>query len=398
MKVYIISKEPFPNGMAATNRIKCYAKALIYAGIHCEVIIFTRTEIFGQVAKNTKGYGSFENIPYQYIGKTPLRHKNIFIRQINDRLDILKLCKFLNKNLDKGDIVIGYIGYYSSSIHYIIDTIHKKKAKFVRELCELPYGTVQETNKIIKLRNKSFTKQFPKCDGFIAISETLVNIAQQYKNPTAKIIKIPILVDYNKYCLEDLASESKTPYIFHSGTLYEQKDGILSMLEAFGMAIKKLPFTIHFILTGEKDKSPHKDDIDKLIDKYDMKDKVLFKGYLSDSELKDYLSMATLVLINKYDNLQNKYCFSTKLAEYLAAGKPVIITKVGESTNWLTNNKNAYIIEPGNTKLLASTVIRAFTEKQERMNIAEQGRNICKKSFDYHTYGLNLKLFFQSIQ
>ena len=62
MKVYIITREPFPNGMAATNRIKCYAKALIQEGVQCKVLIFIRTENKGTIIKNIEGKGVFEGI------------------------------------------------------------------------------------------------------------------------------------------------------------------------------------------------------------------------------------------------------------------------------------------------------------------------------------------------
>lgn len=39
MKVYILTGEPFPNGVAATNRIKCYAWAIKEGGLNCEVVI-----------------------------------------------------------------------------------------------------------------------------------------------------------------------------------------------------------------------------------------------------------------------------------------------------------------------------------------------------------------------
>lgn len=45
MKVYIVTTEPFPNGLAATGRIKCYAKALISEGVDVEVVNFHRTEV-----------------------------------------------------------------------------------------------------------------------------------------------------------------------------------------------------------------------------------------------------------------------------------------------------------------------------------------------------------------
>jgi hypothetical protein len=39
MKVYIVTKQGFPNGMAATSRIKGYARAIHDGGVECEVII-----------------------------------------------------------------------------------------------------------------------------------------------------------------------------------------------------------------------------------------------------------------------------------------------------------------------------------------------------------------------
>ena len=171
MKVYLITREPFPNGMAATNRIKCYAKALINIGVECTVLVFTRTEVYDKRPKNLVGIGTFEGVPFQYIGGTPLRNKNVFIRKINDYLDRLRLVMFLIKRLKSGDIVLWYCGVFVSFVNAIIDIVHIKNAKFVRDVCELPYGTSEETIRNIKLRKKTLLRQFPKCDGFITISD-----------------------------------------------------------------------------------------------------------------------------------------------------------------------------------------------------------------------------------
>ena len=397
MKVYILTREPFPNGMAATNRIKCYAKAILQKGVLCEVLIFTRTEIYGKPPKNTIGKGVFEGIPYKYIGETPLRGSNIVLRQINDRIDKIRTMLYLFKHLKKGDIVLGYCGVFPHFINTIIRITHMKNAFYFRDLCELPYGTSQETARNIKLRKFTFSKQFPLCDGFIAISDTLVTLAEKYKRTDAKVLKMPILVDFEKYCIVDKSNEVDVPYIFHSGTLFEQKDGILGMIEAFGIALRQIPFPIRFISTGKIENSPHKEAIHELIEKYHLKDKILFTGYLSESELRDYLSKASLVIINKYDTQQNKYCFSTKLAEYLAASKPVIITKVGEAMNWLTNGKDAYIVEAQRIDSLAEKIVDAFTEVQKRYDIAKNGFKTCKNSFDYRNYSKQLIDFFTQI-
>ena len=397
MKVYILTREPFPNGMAATNRIKCYAKAILEKGVPCEVLICTRTEVYGKAPKNMIGEGVFENIPYKYIGGTPLRGSNIVLRQINDRIDKMRTMQYLFKHLKEDDIVFGYCGVFPHFINMIIRITHMRKAFYFRDLCELPYGTSQETDRNIKLRKFTLFKQFPLCDGFIAISDALVTLAEKYKRTNAKVLKVPILVDFEKYCLTDQSNKVDIPYIFHSGTLYEQKDGILGMIEAFGIALRQIPFPIRFISTGKMENSPHKEAIHGLIEKYQLKDKILFTGYLSESELKDYLSKASLVIINKYDTQQNKYCFSTKLAEYLAASKPVIITKVGEAMNWLTNDKDAYIVETQRIDALAEKIVEAFTDVQKRYVIAENGFKTCKSSFDYRNYSKQLIDFFTQI-
>ena len=397
MNIYILTKQPFPNGMAGTNRIICLGKAIVSQGIKCKVLIFTRTEIFGKETQNTKEKGYYDGIEFQYMGNTPLRSKKSIIRKLQDLKDQITLALFLLTSLKKNDIVVSYVGKDVRYINLLIHLIHFKKAKVVKELCELPYGTGKETPFKIKKRNYLLKTQFPKCDGVIAISDTLNKLAEKYTKPNCIIIKIPILVDFDYYYMEDRSSEAEIPYIFHSGTLYEIKDGFLGMLEAFGKAVTKLGTPIQFISTGNINSSPHKNEIKQIIQQYQLEDKVIFTGYISNEELKDYLSKASLVIINKYPNQQNTYCFSTKLGEYLAAGKPVIITKVGEAMNWLKDGESAYIIEPNNTNLLAESIVNAINNPNKRKRIALNGQKVCKESFDYKKYGSKLQHFFETI-
>ena len=397
MNVYIITKQPFPHGMAATNRILCFGKAIVSQGIRCKVLTFTRTEVYGKKLRNTENEGVFEGIEFQYMGKTPLRGKNPIIRKLFDLMDQISLPFYLLKNLKKNDIVISVNGKDVRFINFLIHITHYKKAKFVRELCEIPYGTGKETKTTIKKRNYTLKKQFPLCDGIIAISDTLMSLAKEHISNNCHIIKIPILVDFEKYYIEDKSLEVTVPYIFHSGTLYEQKDGILGMLEAFGKASQHLSKTIHFICTGNPQNSPQHHEILKIINQYQISDKLTFVGYLFSEQIRDYLSKASLVILNKHPNQQNTYGFSTTLGEYLAAGKPVIITRVGEAMNWLKDGESAYIIEPNDTDLLAKTIVDAFSDPEKRKAIGKNGQKVCKDNFDFRNYGEKIGLFLQEI-
>ena len=106
MNVIILTGELYPNGLAATNRIKCYARAIQEGGLDCEVLIYRRTEVYGKPARNVEGKGTYAGVPFRYIGGTPQRGSNIFIRQLNDRLDVWRTEKYLYNKLKKGDVLL----------------------------------------------------------------------------------------------------------------------------------------------------------------------------------------------------------------------------------------------------------------------------------------------------
>ena len=392
MKLFIVTREPFPNGMAATNRIKCLAKAFISQGVDCKVVVFSRSSY----NPGFPGIGIFEGIPYEYVGGSPKRIKGQLLGRIQSFLLQMRFFYLLKRRLALNDVVYGFLSSGKTSAH-MIDIIHRKKAHYIAELCELPFGTVKETETLKEKRNYVLEHLFPLFDGVVAISDTLFQLAKSHCSPQCKVVKVPILVDFEKYDLPDASGDTDIPYIFHSGTLYEQKDGILGMIEAFGIAVNQLDRPIHFLLTGKIKQSPHSYEIARLIEKYGLEDKIRFIGYQTFEGLKKPLSEASLVILNKYPTQQNLYGFSTKLGEYLAAGKPVIITRVGEAMNWLTNMENAYIIEPNDTELLAKTIVKAFEDDMTRKQIGLNGKLLCKKAFDYHINGAVLRNLVNSL-
>ena len=135
----------------------------------------------------------------------------------------------------------------------------------------------------------------------------------------------------------------------------------------------------------------------KLIEQYHLEDMVKFTGFISEDELKDYLSKSSLVIINKYPTRQNNYCFSTKLGEYLAAAKPVIMTNVGEAMNWLKNGVSAYIIEPYDVDTLSDAIENILTNPEKARGIGLAGRGVCQRSFDYRNWSKPLVDFLNQL-
>ena len=388
MKVFIVTGEGFPYGMAAVSRIKCYARAIVEGGIDCEVVVYRRTEIYGKKVKNTDVSGVYKNVPFRYTTKTTFRGKNRLIRHYVDKWDLRNAKHYICNNIKSGDVLFLYLGGPIEIAMQFMKIAHSNGAYCIRDLCELPYGTGEETQKAIRLRKKTIETQFPQLDGIISISDTLLNLSKTYASPFCKHIKVPILVDFDQYYLSDKSEDVDVPFIFHAGTLYEQKDGFISMLEAFGKAVQRLHKTVKFISTGniKEARAAEQTKIKKLIKQYQLENKVEFTGYISSEDLKNHLSYASIVIINKKRTQQNNYCFSTKLGEYMAAAKPVIITNVGEAMNWLEKGKNAYVIEPEDNDELADAIVHVFNCIDEARRIGLAGQEVCRRCFDYKAW------------
>lgn len=385
MKVYIVTGEPYPNGMAATNRIKCYAHAIKDGGIDCEVAIFQRTELPNNI-HNQQASGVEDGISYHYVGGSNKRHSIRYFRPFLDHIDKWRMTWYLRKNLSKGDVLFLFMGGRVELMLRFMIVARKRGAYCVRDLCELPYGTGAETEIAIRLRKKTIEKQFPKLDGIISISDALLNLAKTYTLPSCKHIKVPIMVEYEHYGIAEKPEPPTVPYIFHAGTLLQQKDGILGMIEAFGIAKIQLNKPIKYILTGNINNSSHPEELRQIIEKYNLKDSLDFVGYLNRDQVKEYLSKASLVISNRPKSKQDYYGFSTKLGEYLASGTPLLLTNWGEAVNWLENGKSAYITEPEDTDALANAIVQVFTHQEESRKVGLVGQDVCMKNFDYRNW------------
>lgn len=396
MKVYIITKEPIPNGMAATNRIKCYARALHDGGMDCEILVAGATELDGKVL-NSESVGQYEGVPFRYIGGTTTDTRPELIRRFAQMIRLYKAERYLAHNMHEGDVLFLFMGGKVERMLRFMKVAKKKGAFCVRDLCELPYGTGVESEHAIRMRKHTIECQFGKLDGIISISDSLLGLARTYASPSCKHIKVPIMVEYEHYGVTNKPKTPPVPYIFHAGTLYQQKDGVLGMIEAFGMAKQRLNMPIKYILTGKISASSHPDQLRDLIVKYHLEESIEFVGYLNRDQVKDYLAYASLVISNRPRSKQDYYGFSTKVGEYLASGTPLLMTNWGEAVNWLEDGVSAYIVEPENSDALADAIVNAFLYPEEGRKIGLAGQMVCRKCFDYRNWSKPLIGFMNSL-
>lgn len=390
MKIHFIVNTAFPYGAATTTRTFSYAKGFVDNGVECEVIIPIPTCSFND-SLNLESKGIYKGVPFRYSCSSSRRSTSFIKRRCFDLIGQIKTLFYILR-IPKGDIALFYNGSDNWNLISMI-ACRLSRTKSVIEINELPHVVGKQTKEKEKQRQRVLKKILPKFDGVIVISEELKSMVGKYSK--VKILKVPIITPPD---IEgQLDNNCQDKYIFHSGSLTEAKDGVCGMLEAFGMALPRIGSNVKFILTGDIEKSPEKVRLKTIIADYALEKNVLFTGYLKDEELRKYQSNCTMVIINKYDSLQNKYCFATKLSEYLAMKKPIVTTKIGEAMNYLQDNVNAYIVEPGNPQLIADKIIEIFNNPEEALRIGQNGFKLTQKDFNYKYQGKRMIEFFKNL-
>ncbi len=103
---------------------------------------------------------------------------------------------------------------------------------------------------------------------------------------------------------------------------------------------------------------------------------------LNQDELVNQLCSSDVLIIPRNRNIATQMAFPTKFAEYLAVGKPVIMTNVDETANFVKKFNCGFICEPS-ANSIAQTIIKAKNLPSETLeNMGKNGRQLAESEFD----------------
>jgi glycosyltransferase involved in cell wall biosynthesis len=165
------------------------------------------------------------------------------------------------------------------------------------------------------------------------------------------------------------------------------KDGLENLLEAMAL-VKEKNINTRLHLVG----SAPKGDMLRLknkLKKLDLCETVDFLGKKSTEEIPSILCNSDILVLARPDNVQAKAGFPTKLGEYLACAKPVVITITGEIPKYLKDSESAYLSKPGDIRDFAEKINFALSD-QNAEAIGKKGYNIANNNFNYQLYGKSM--------
>jgi glycosyltransferase involved in cell wall biosynthesis len=104
---------------------------------------------------------------------------------------------------------------------------------------------------------------------------------------------------------------------------------------------------------------------------------------VSQTELADHLSRAHAVIIPRLRHPAVEIAFPTKFSEYLAMGKPVIVSDVDETAAMVREHDCGLVSDPTPQALAETILCAASLEEAHRIEMGQNGRYLAESVFDW---------------
>jgi len=236
-------------------------------------------------------------------------------------------------------------------------------------------------------------KMWPRYTGVVAISTSLERLARA---SGANVLRVPILCDASRSTGTPRTQGPGTPVplrLGYSGWLSRSKDGLDTLMGALGRVREAgVAFELHLwgpVADTERDALLH-----DLPDKVGIADAVLYHGLVPRETLVERLRGCDLLVLPRPSNPQTENGFSTKLAEYLGTGTPVLATRVSDNADYLADGRNALLVAPGDEAALVEKICGfAGMPQSKRKRLGDAGLALARKHFHFEIWGRPLAEF-----
>ena len=389
--VFITTLSFTDSNSAGYNRILNYAKALSSNSIN--VILFSYKDKF---------YNLLDLEPI-CSNVFKIKEERLSFSYFQAFLSLIRLRRILTNNRT------AYVFYPTSKFFsdfiffFIFKVIYSNK--IFCEINELRHSYVQNRFVLKKpcfpiiviLRNaidfffyRMLEVSYSKYNGIITISSNLNTYIKKYNS---KVLTIPILVDVpEKYEYCDLHFNENFNIGFF-GTISFKKEGLSNLFQAIKSLLDK-NYNFKLFLYGPIS-DIEKKVLQNLINEESILSSIIYKGIFSHHLIFTEMRKMNLLFLPRPLNTQTNFGFSTKLAEYLISGVPVLVTDVSDNKIYIKDGFNGYMFDEISATGFERKLIDIVGNYEvEKHIVSKEAFNTAKNHFDYRLYKDILTNFF----
>jgi|GEM_PF-899658 len=230
-------------------------------------------------------------------------------------------------------------------------------------------------------------------DGLVVIS---TNIESYFKKYNRNLLRIPILSNTSDVPFRESPSfvQGDTFSMCFTGMISKEKEGFDVLYKALSV-VKRAFSSFELNLYGPVSKREKGHLLEDLPSKYGIRENIFHHGVVPHEDVVAAMQKSHLLIMARPLNSQTKYGFSTKLAEYLVSGVPVLITDVSDNALYIKDGENGFVVEPGNPDQLADKIVSIISNYARLKDvIGKNAYRTAQRCFDYSNYSKSLYAFF----
>lgn len=220
-----------------------------------------------------------------------------------------------------------------------------------------------------------------------AISYYLQNYAKSEYN-CKNVIYLPNGIDTDLFQIDKIMRDKKRKelniendvVIGYTGS-FAYYEGIPVLLEAFKNLNKKYP-NLKLAIMG-KAYFDGDEDIAKIVETNDLKEKVIFIPAQPYEKVPDYLSAFDILCCSKLDVEINRVANPIKVVEYLSMTLPTVCSAVGGINDTITDNDDGFLVKPGDVKSLEEKIEWILLNQDISKKVAFNGRKTVLEKYSF---------------
>ena len=384
-KFLLITSTNFPTGGAGANYLNLFCKGLIYNKYKIKVLLL-KGFAFGKFStKHVKNNLTDDGIEFSYLGLTA-RPQNTFYKIMDEIVVHFKLIGLMLSLLPKRKKISLLI--YNNEVHtnLVIYPIAKlfgiKIISFVPEFYDK--GTF-EGSFLRRLKWYGFLFNFSYLNRLsyklIVFSYYLKEEYLKFGYKESDIIVQPNLTDFDYWRIES----PKTQYTLgYSGTP-SIENGLYDLFAAMSVLKKEGIITTLSVIGDKLFGNSIIPELVEVCKGYGIADNITFKGLVELDEVKRNLSECEILTLTRPAMIQTLAGFPTKLGEYFASGKKVLVTNFGDIEKYFLNQEELVIAQSGSVEDIAKKIKWMIENGTEAELLTQQGYKKAKQMLEYKT-------------
>jgi glycosyltransferase involved in cell wall biosynthesis len=265
---------------------------------------------------------------------------------------------------------------FAGRVRIVVD-VHGDRAS---ELLDRPWSPLRRWQAYARTRIEE-RRFYGRADGFTPVSEGLAARLRRYGRP---IELIPGGVDLDVFRPREAPAREHVR-ITYAGS-FRSYQGVPSLLDAFEILRRDgEPFELELV-----------GDPGDLAARAAATPGVVLSGHVAHDAVPEILGRADILALPRPNSRAARFGFPGKLAEYLAMGKAIIATDVGDHGRLISDGETGVLVAPGSPAALAEG-LRRLSDAAIRARLGAAARRLAQEKLSWDEMGRSLAAFLERI-